>query len=99
MFTKGWRHLYQSHHILEEAMAKKTFNFTNLDDLPAIILTDVEHKAITKKLNDVRKEILKKAQKELDDPLSEAELWELYQKAYGEHHPVWIESIRSYFGK
>ncbi len=99
MFTEGWRHLYQSHHILEKAMAKKTFNVTNLDDLPAIILTEVEHKAITKKLNDVRNEILKKAQKKLNEPLSEAELWELYQKAYGKDHPVWIESIRSYFGK
>lgn len=99
MFTEGWQYLYQSHHILEEAMAKKTFKFTNLDDLPAIVLTDLEHKAITKKLNDARKEILQRAKKDLKAPLSEAELWELYQKVYGKEHPLWLESIRSYFGK
>ena len=99
MFTARWRYLYQSHHILEKDMADKVLNIANGDDIPAIILTDLKHKAITAALDTERKNILRKAGKNIDDKLSPDELWRLYQNVYGLDHPVWLESIRSYFGK
>jgi hypothetical protein len=92
IFTAEWRHLYQSHHILEVDMAR-IMNITDADHLPAIILTDLEHKAITKRLNQVRNDILGKRSKE---SLTKAEIRQIYETAY-ESTPIWLEAIKSYF--
>ena len=99
MFTEKWMNLYQAHHVLEKAMAKDVFEMSNFDELPAIILTKEEHLAITHALNAKRLEVLKAVGKEPRDTLSVAELWQVYERAYGPKHSVWLESIRSYFGK
>lgn len=92
MFTAEWRGVYQAHHILEVDMAKK-LNLTNMGDLPAIILTNEEHKAITNRLNDVRKQMLG----QVKDDIKPEELWKFYQRAYRDH-PIWLESIKKYLG-
>lgn len=76
----------QAHHILEVKMADK-FRLGNTDRIPAVLLTEAEHKAITAKL----KLVTSKAE-------TLAELWAGYEKAYIDH-PEWLDAIRSYFVK
>jgi hypothetical protein len=45
-FTDDLGGKYQAHHILEVQYAKR-FNLGNPDKMPAVLLTDQEHKAIT----------------------------------------------------
>lgn len=49
-FTKNLKGSYQAHHILEEAMARKLELAKNFDKLPAVILTEAQHKKITQAL-------------------------------------------------
>ena len=85
-FTKGLGSRWQAHHILEVKMAER-FGLGATDRLPAVILSDAEHKAITKAL---AAEAARGNSREL--------LWEAYVKVYGTAHPTWLKAIASYFG-
>jgi len=86
-FTDGLGGAYQAHHILEEAMASKLGLTKELDKIPSVILTEAEHKRITKLLKDMRP-------KKLD----RRTLWKLYEDVY-EPFPHWLEAVKPYFGK
>ena len=100
MFTAGWRQVFQAHHILEKEMAEKIFKMTDeeLAALPAIILKDKEHQLITKDLNRVRKHLIGVFKKEPREWTPD-QLWRLYTEVYGKDYPIWLESIKSRFGK
>jgi hypothetical protein len=98
MFTANWRHLFQAHHILEVDMMEKVFK-QSAEHVPAIILTKAEHKIITDALNSARNEVLRQTGKKVAAQLTPDELWRIYQMAYGQKHPIWLEAIKSYFGK
>ncbi|MDI1475918.1 hypothetical protein [Polyangium sp. y55x31] len=85
-FTKDLGGSYQAHHILEEAMARKLELVKNFDKLPAVILTEAQHKNITRFLNRKRPN------------LKAEELWKLYEEVY-KPFPHWLEAIKPYFGK
>jgi hypothetical protein len=87
-FTKNLGGSYQAHHILEKAMAGELGLRKNLDKLPAVILTEAQHKKITRLLD------LKRAKRKLDPQA----LWDLYEEVY-EPFPHWLEAIKPYFGK
>jgi len=78
----------QAHHILEKSVAKE-LKLGNPDQVPSVILTAAEHKAITAKL---------KAEMKLVNPRTLPEVWAAYQRAYADH-PLWLKAIKSYFGK
>ena len=83
-FTDELRGSYQAHHILEEQMFRR-FNLGKPDLGPAVILTDAEHKAMTRKLSAATKGVK-----------TPGELWQKYQEVYAEH-PDWLKAIESYF--
>ena len=85
-FTKGLGARWQAHHILEVAIAKD-LKIMATDRLPAVILSEAEHKAMTKRLAALTR-----------DTEGVEELWAAYQKAYKEH-PTWLAAIRKYFEK
>jgi hypothetical protein len=87
-FTQGLGARWQAHHILEDALAKK-FKLGLSERVPAVILSDVQHKAVTAELKAL-------GTAEADSP---AKLWQLYQSAYGKKHPTWLAAIKSYFVK
>jgi len=97
IFTAGWEGKFQAHHILEVAMARDTLDMGEkaIDDIPAIILSEAEHKAITKKLNEARASFLQTNGKVADKP---QELWQVYKEAYA-GYPAWLEAIKGYFPK
>jgi hypothetical protein len=85
-FTDNLGGAYQAHHILEQKFAR-LFGLGNADKLPAVILSDAEHKAMTALL------------KEKTAGIESAErLWEVYQDVY-KTHPAWLDAIKSYFAK
>lgn len=86
-FTKGLGGRWQAHHILEVSIAKDTLKIQATDKLPAVILSEAEHKAITKAL--AAEGTAKK---------SGQALWEAYKKVYAAH-PDWLKAIQSYFGQ
>ncbi|MDI3285884.1 hypothetical protein [Polyangium sp. 15x6] len=86
-FTDGLGGAYQAHHILEVAMADKLRFTKNFDKLPAVILTEAEHKRITRWLSQRRPKNLKADT-----------VWELYEEVY-EAYPHWLDAIKPYFGK
>lgn len=63
------------------------------EHVPAVILSDVEHKVVTNKLNEVRKKVLERTGDKIPN---KQQLWEIYQRAY-ETHPEWLEAIKGYF--
>jgi hypothetical protein len=69
-FTDALGARYQAHHILEEQMIRK-FGLGKPELGPSVILSDMEHKAITAKLRD-----------KTTKAKTPEELWELYQEAY-----------------
>lgn len=83
-FTEGMESRVQAHHILEEQFAKK-FKLGHPDQVPSVILTEAQHKAITAKLK-----IATGSAKTLP------ELWAGYQTAYVDR-PLWLKAIKSYF--
>ncbi|MFO0589952.1 MAG: hypothetical protein U0441_20590, partial [Polyangiaceae bacterium] len=85
-FTKGLGARWQAHHILEVKFAK-LFNLGATDRLPAVILSEAEHKAFTAKLA--------KATAGVEDPKL---LWEAYKKVYA-GKDTWLKAIESYFVK
>jgi hypothetical protein len=85
-FTDKLGGAYQAHHILEQKFAAK-FGLGNADKMPSVILTDVEHKAVTAELR----------QKAAGIDSAE-KLWEVYKDVY-KSHPTWLEAIKSYFAK
>ena len=76
----------QAHHIIEQQFAK-LFKLGNPDRIPAVLLTEAEHKAMTAALR-VETAGVKDAQA----------LWKAYQRAYKDH-PAWLAAIKSYFEK
>ena len=98
LFTAGWGHVYQAHHILEEAMMRD-LGMGSAEHVPAIILKDAEHKFITAELKAARERWFK-AQTLLGEKgkgaIDKQGLWEIYQAAYKDH-PDWLRSIKSYF--
>jgi N-formylglutamate amidohydrolase len=62
IFTKGWGGKFQAHHALEVAMARDTLHMDEkaIANIPAIILTEAEHKAFTKALAEARAKFLEK---------------------------------------
>lgn len=95
IFTKGWGGKYQAHHILEVAMARDVLDIGKkaADDIPAIILSEAEHKAFTKALEEARANFLKTTGKSVSKP---HELWAIYKEVY-KSRPTWLQSIESYF--
>jgi hypothetical protein len=95
IFTAGWGGKFQAHHALEVAMAKKTLGMNEkaIENIPAIVLTDAEHQVITKRLNDVRNEVLKGTGRDVPKP---HELWKIYQEAYKDS-PNLLKAIKGYF--
>ncbi|MFO0586910.1 MAG: hypothetical protein U0441_05200 [Polyangiaceae bacterium] len=85
-FTQGLGSRWQAHHILEVSMAK-VVNVTATDRLPAVILSEAQHKAMTAELR-----IATAGVRDAED------LWAAYCKAYAKH-PTWLAAIRGYFGK
>jgi hypothetical protein len=86
-FTDKLGGAYQAHHILEQKFARD-FGLGNADKLPAVILTDAQHKLITAEL--------KVATAKANTP---QKLWIAYQDAYKNYPPSWLDSIASYFVK
>jgi hemerythrin-like domain-containing protein len=87
-FTEGYGGHWQAHHILEEKMFEKFRHFGDPNDGPSVILTEVEHKAITAKL-------LKAQTRAVE---TTAQLWKKYQDVY-KKNPEYLEAIRHYFEK
>jgi len=89
-FTRGLEGSYQAHHILEKAMGRELgLTKKQLDKIPSVILTEAQHKKITKLLDALRPPPSKV------DPNT---LWKMYKKAYKDY-PHWLKSIEPYFGK
>jgi hypothetical protein len=97
IFTTGWGGKFQAHHALEVAMAKKTLRMDKkaIENIPAIILTEAEHTAMTNKLNAARAKLLRDLRK-TEEELTPTELWEMYKRAYADK-PAWLEAIKGYF--
>ena len=85
-FTKGLGSRWQAHHILEVKFAK-LFNLGAAERLPAVILSEAEHKALTARLA--------KATAGVEDPKV---LWEIYKKVYA-GKDAWLKAIEGYFVK
>jgi hypothetical protein len=85
-FTQNMGGRWQAHHLVERSMVKE-FGLGNAEQVPAVILTEAEHKAIRAKLRVATKDV-KDAQK----------LWQAYQRVY-KKHPHWLKAIESYFVK
>lgn len=83
-FTDKLGGQYQAHHILEKQFATK-FGLGNADKVPSVILTDVQHKAITAKLA-----------KKTPFATSPQKLWAIYQEVYKDA-PSWLTAIEGYF--
>ena len=97
IFTRGWEGKFQAHHLLEADMAEKTFDLDAkaINDIPAIILSDVQHTRITNTLNAERAKILPGVNPRDIKP---HEIWKVYQKAYRDN-PAWLDAIEGYFKK
>ncbi|MRG96562.1 hypothetical protein [Polyangium spumosum] len=88
-FTRGLEGDFQAHHILEKAMGRDLgLTKEQLDNIPSVILTEAQHKRITRLLD------LKRPKMKLDSQT----LWDLYEEVY-EPFPHWLEAIKPYFGK
>lgn len=83
-FTQNLGGRYQAHHILEVKFAEK-FALGATDRIPAVILSEAEHKAITATL----------ARETMNVKTPQA-LWAAYQRAY-RLHPAWLKVIEGYF--
>ena len=94
IFTAGWGGKFQAHHILEVNMGDKVFGMSEkaIDDLPAIILSEAEHQAITNKLAAARTKLLGKS----DAIPNKKQLWAIYKEVY-EDTPAWLDAIESHF--
>ncbi len=86
-FTDQLGGRWQAHHILEEAVARD-LRLGATDRIPAVILTEAEHKLITAELRAAG----------TAEAGSLPKLWKAYQKAYSKH-PDWLAAIQSYFVK
>ncbi len=97
IFTRGWEGKFQAHHLLEAQMAKDTMKMDarSIDDIPAIVLSEAEHKAVTRRLNEARAEFLPGVKPEDMKP---HDLWKVYQEAY-QGYPAWLDAIEGYFKK
>ena len=94
VFTKGWGNELQAHHLLEAAMAKDSLDMAKgaIDDLPAIILSEAEHQAITNRLAAARTKLLGSK----DAVPNKQQLWAIYKDVY-QDTPAWLEAIEAYF--
>ncbi len=94
IFTRGWEGKFQAHHLLEVEMAEDVMdmNAKAINDIPAVVLSEAEHKVITRKLNEARAQILDGVERKLKPH----ELWQVYQKAYKDS-PAWLDAIEGYF--
>ncbi|TKD03761.1 hypothetical protein [Polyangium fumosum] len=87
-FTDGLGGAYQAHHLLEKAMGGELrLTAKQLDKIPSVILTEAQHKEITKLLNAKRP-----ARK------TREALWQMYEEVY-EPFPHWLKAIKPYFGR
>ncbi|TKD07940.1 hypothetical protein [Polyangium fumosum] len=91
-FTDGLNGIYEAHHILEEAMARKFGITKELDKLPSVILENAEHKRFSGRLRDARKALADARVK-----LTPGKLWTIYEEVYADH-PRWLAAIKPYFG-
>ncbi|MDI1437140.1 hypothetical protein QHF89_46975 [Polyangium sorediatum] len=89
-FTKNLGGAYQAHHILEEAMARKLGLAKNFDKLPAVILTEAQHKKITRMLNKYRPNVV--------NPDKIGDVLQMYEEVY-KNCPHWLKAIKPYLGK
>ncbi|MBK9265385.1 MAG: hypothetical protein IPM54_37070 [Polyangiaceae bacterium] len=99
IFTKGWEGKFQAHHALEVDMAEDIFgmDMKAIDDIPAIVLSEAEHKAITNKLNQARAKVLDGLRREgKGAELSPSDLWKVYEEVYA-GYPSWLDAIKPYF--
>ena len=85
-FTDNLGGRYQAHHILE-VQKMKDLKLGNPDFAPSVILSDAEHKIMSKKLNDAMVNVR-----------STKKLWDKYQEVYADHAD-WIKAIEPYFQK
>jgi hypothetical protein len=88
-FTKGWRGVFETHHIAEKQWFKYGPLKGDPDLVPSVILTKAEHERITKELGDWVKK---------NNPKTPKDLWKMYEKIY-KKYPHWLEAIKPYFGK
>ena len=84
-FTKGLGARWQAHHILEVKIAKNVLGLEAAERLPAVILSEAEHKALTARLATKTK-----------IGMSPAEAWAAYQEVYAKY-PTWLAAIQRYF--
>ncbi|TKD01719.1 hypothetical protein [Polyangium fumosum] len=86
-FTDGLGGSYQAHHILEKAMARDWQLGKDFGKLPAVILTEAEHKRITNEL------------RALTPTAQDVKaLWGYYKRVY-KKYPHWLDAIEPYFIK
>ena len=93
-FTKNLESKFQAHKIFEKQAFehyRNVFGKQGLDEAiaksPSVILTEVEHQAITNRLNDFWREAKKEGKK-----VSQKELRAHYQKVYKDH-PHWLQAM------
>lgn len=101
-FTAGLESRFQAHKIFEKQAFEhfaETFGKDNvkeaIEKAPSVILTDIEHQAITNRLNDFWRKVVKK---KLPPEQVKKELLELYQDVYKDH-PHWLQAIQHLFNQ
>ena len=86
-FTKDLGNAFQAHKIFErQALKRLKGSEAGFEKLPAVILTEAEHKHITKLLNDEWKKLPK------EGAVTPAQLRAIYKEAY-RAYPHWLEII------
>lgn len=99
VFTKGWKGDFQAHHIFEQQWMEKfpqQYSKEAIDNSPAIILTNEEHKLITAKLDEAKNKLMRDLAKVDRKVPTKAELWDMYKEVYKDK-PTWLEAIKGYF--
>lgn len=94
LFTAEWAGKYQAHHILEKDIAKRLLKMeeNTLDDIPAIILTEAQHKQITGDLRIAYDKLLRDT---AGRKIEGVDVWKMYQEVYKDQ--TWLKAIEHYF--
>jgi hypothetical protein len=94
--TAGLKGGYQAHHILEKNVAEK-LGLGNADKVPSIILTEAEHKQVTKELGTKTRDLVDLvAENKITKADALSKIWTIYQEAY-KKQPAWLAAIKPYF--
>lgn len=88
-FTAGQGGKYQAHHIVEQKVLRHLGMPTDIS--PSVILSDAEHKAISKTLGEL-------IPPEWVDQMTKDEIWAAYKQAYKDR-PEWLAEVARYFKK